>query len=200
MGTMANDDQHSAARGRPRSKTVDAAILAATIDLIAQFGLTGWTLQDVAAGSRTSKPAIYRRWLSKHDLVLAAIRGLAVNEPVAPTGNLRDDLIALIQSFDGPSAALHLRLATRVRASPGDDEALLRGLVEQHLSARAAAIRGVLDNAQRRGDLLPTTDVDAVIGLIAIAVFAREQAIASGLPDITTVVDLILNGIAAESR
>ena len=56
-------------RGRPRSVEADAAILDATLELIDETGLTGLSVESVAARAGVGKATIYRRWPSKEALV-----------------------------------------------------------------------------------------------------------------------------------
>ncbi len=55
----------------------------------------------MAARVRTSRPVLYRRSPNRADLAVAAIRHVMQKHPVnAPdTGNVRGDLIALLQQF-----------------------------------------------------------------------------------------------------
>jgi AcrR family transcriptional regulator len=78
---------------RPRSLRVDRAIRDATLELFAEGGFDGMSVDAVAARAGVGKAAIYRRWPTKADMVLAAITD-AFDEPVAPdTGTVRGDLL-----------------------------------------------------------------------------------------------------------
>jgi AcrR family transcriptional regulator len=78
---------------RPRSPRVDSAIRDATLGLFAEGGFDGMSVDAVAARAGVGKAAIYRRWPTKEDMVLAAIAD-AFDEPVEPdTGTVRGDLL-----------------------------------------------------------------------------------------------------------
>ena len=49
-------------RGRPRDERYDATILDATLDLVADVGFGGLTIDAVAVRAKVGKAAIYRRW------------------------------------------------------------------------------------------------------------------------------------------
>ena len=53
------------APGRPRDGRIDAAIIAATRELIVQTGYSALSLSAIAAHAGTTTAAIYRRWSGK---------------------------------------------------------------------------------------------------------------------------------------
>lgn len=61
------------AGGRPRRAGVDAAVLAATADLVAKRGLARTSLDEVAAQAGVAKTTLYRRWPSKGALAVDAL-------------------------------------------------------------------------------------------------------------------------------
>ena len=60
-------------RGRPRDEGAAGAILTAVVELLAELGFGGLTVDAVAARAGVGKATIYRRWSTKEALVLAAI-------------------------------------------------------------------------------------------------------------------------------
>jgi hypothetical protein len=54
-----------AVRGRPRSERAHRAILEAALDLPAEHGMSGLTMEGVAARAGIGKRTLYRRWRSK---------------------------------------------------------------------------------------------------------------------------------------
>ena len=55
--------------GRPRSSEANAAIIEATIALLAEVGYQALSLERVAVLAQVGKKTIYRRWSSKEPLV-----------------------------------------------------------------------------------------------------------------------------------
>ncbi len=86
---------------RRRGKALEDAVLDAAWSELLDSGYASFTIEAVAARAHTSRPVLYRRWPSRADLAVAAIRHNLHKHPVsAPnTGNVRDDLIALLQQF-----------------------------------------------------------------------------------------------------
>jgi len=80
------------ARGRPRSATVEEAILQATIQLLVEGGLDGTTINAVAARSNVARATIYLRWSGRDALIAAALRHAIGRRPYALTRDLVVDI------------------------------------------------------------------------------------------------------------
>lgn len=100
--------------GRKHDRSKDAALLDAAIEVVAEVGYDGMTMDLVAARAGTTKSAMYRRWPSKGELTLAAIMRLQEPETdlndLPDTGTLRGDLIALTQPYASEEGQRKLRL------------------------------------------------------------------------------------------
>ena len=72
----------STAPARAQSATTPAIpeILEAAIDVLAETGFDGMTIDMVAARAKAGKATIYRRWPSKADLVLDAVAYMKADE------------------------------------------------------------------------------------------------------------------------
>src|SRR5579859_7686549 len=81
--------------GRPRSALAERAILEATLELLAEVGIEALSIEGVAARAGVGKTTIYRRWESKEELIVAAVRRLQVQAPIVDTGNFRADIQAI---------------------------------------------------------------------------------------------------------
>src|SRR5258705_13485504 len=69
-GTGSAGGSGASARGRPRSEAADRAILRAATDLLAERGLAGMSMEEVAARAGGGKATVYRRWRSRGGLAL----------------------------------------------------------------------------------------------------------------------------------
>jgi len=87
--------------GRKRDHTRDEKILEATIEILAESGFDGMTMDRVAARAKASKATMYRRWSSKVELVRDALgwmnRSHLDLENLPDSGSLREDLLLLIK-------------------------------------------------------------------------------------------------------
>jgi len=87
--------------GRPFDHSSNDLILASTLDLLAERGYERVSLDDVAARTGKAKTTLYRRWATKEDLVLAAVRsvgGPPEADQLPDLGSLRADLLAVVDS------------------------------------------------------------------------------------------------------
>lgn len=108
-GTRIGSDRDTApARGRPRAADRTPAILHAVIDLIDEDGYDRLRIQDVADRAGVGLATIYRRWPTKQDLVIEALRSKEV--PLPDTGDARADLLTIFtqiaESFTGTGGQL----------------------------------------------------------------------------------------------
>ncbi|MEU3063079.1 TetR/AcrR family transcriptional regulator [Streptomyces subrutilus] len=82
-----------AAAGRRRGPELERAILGAALEQLGTVGWSALTMEGVAAGAHTGKAALYRRWPSKADLVVDALRaGLPGIGEIPDGGSVREDL------------------------------------------------------------------------------------------------------------
>jgi AcrR family transcriptional regulator len=158
-------DQTPASRrngpGRPRSAKAEAAILNATLELMAQYGLEGLSMEAVAARAHVSKATIYRRWPSRKDMVAAALRSLTSEIEVPDTGDVRDDLVGLLRAFQ--AATLHSlpeTLRPRLIALTLTDPDLMQIFLTNVYLPRRAALLDVLERGKSRGELRADLDTD----------------------------------------
>jgi AcrR family transcriptional regulator len=160
--------------GRSFDRSLDAAILEAALKGLAENGYDRMSMDDIAAGARVGKAAIYRRWPSKAAVVADAIvhwrRGLGPVEP-PNTGTLRGDieaLIAAVPDFDAAdlsTISVVVGVATAARNNP----VLAAALDEHALSQPRQMLKVVLDRAAARGEIPPGRDLtlvpDVALGL-----------------------------------
>jgi AcrR family transcriptional regulator len=110
------------APGRRRGDALLQAIYDAVLAELADVGFGRLTMEGIAERARTGKMSLYRRWTSIQELVLDALT-CALRESktnTIDTGNLRDDLIALLKSrreiMNGPvGTAMSVIIGERLR-------------------------------------------------------------------------------------
>lgn len=85
--------------GRPRNPAVDDRVRAAAVQLLAEHGMPQFTADELARVAGVGKASIYRRWRSTHDLLVDVVAGLSPREVSYPTGDLREDVVALLTAF-----------------------------------------------------------------------------------------------------
>lgn len=94
------DEAHALAHAslRRRGEVLRRAIFDAALEQLSSVGWKRMTMEGVAACAQTGKAALYRRWPSKEDLVMAALEDSLPDVASTPPdrGTLRDDLVGLL--------------------------------------------------------------------------------------------------------
>jgi AcrR family transcriptional regulator len=152
--------------GRRRDESRDPEILRATLDVLTHTGYERMTMDAVAAGAKTGKATIYRRWASKAQLVVDAIASAGNTGITAASlpdsGSLHGDLLALAakSSEKDNGKMLHI-LAGLISALPHHPD--LAAIVQDQLVApRTAVMRELLERAVARGEIAPGRNLDTL--------------------------------------
>ena len=189
-------------RGRPRSAIADEAIREAAVDLFAERGFEGFSVEDVADRAGVSKATVYRRYPSKVDLVVEAASCLAADEIRFPdTGNLRDDVRGLARSLverfrTSPAGRVMPVMIFERRRYPELDAGYRRFLADRKTRTREILRRGI-----ERGELPPDTDVAVMGSMLVGPIFHRLMITQEPLSDafVDALVDALLRGFGAET-
>jgi len=88
-------------RGRPREADREPLILAAASELLDEVGYDHLRVQDVADRAHVGLATIYRRWSTKQDLVIAAMRRDKTTVERPETDDPRADLEAMLREMVG---------------------------------------------------------------------------------------------------
>src|SRR3954447_24621732 len=186
--------------GRPKDERADPAIVAATLELMAEGGVRDLRIDDVAARAGVGRATIYRRHRSKNALISAAVSTLVSEIAIPDSGSTRADLLALMaQAVELYSGSLAPRLMPSLVEEARRDPQLANTIRNDFLSGRRAALSAVLQRGIRRGDLRDDLDVELALDVLGGAIFYRllvtggpiDQRLADGI------VELILRGFAA---
>lgn len=185
--------------GRPRDAELDERILDATLELLTERGFEHTTMDDVAHRAAVAKATVYRRYPSKEELAVDAVKRLFDEEiPVPDTGSFRTDLEQVYASVLEFAAAPHGHALIRLAVTESCREPRVGEMYLAWLREREAACQRVFERAIERGEL--RADVpqrvlfEWVPGLIVLrAVMGDEPADPAGA---ATLVDLALHGVA----
>ena len=150
--------------GRKRDHTRDPEILEAALDVLAETGYDGMTIDMVAARAKAGKATLYRRWASKGELVVEAISCLkAVNlETLPDTGTLRGDFVAMIKPHTIEESERKLKIMTGMVSMLSRDPELADTALAAMSEPRIEANRIFLRRAVERGEIPADTDIDAI--------------------------------------
>ena len=160
-------------RGRPRDAGADEAILSAAVDALAEGGISGLSMDEIARRAGVGKATIYRRWASKEALVLDAL-GTKPLLPTPDTGSLRGDLLAyataVVELFNAhPRSDV---LPHLIEAACYDER--LAESLRDYNRIRQRPLRQILRRARDRGEIDPDVDSDLVVDAVLGAFYFRR--------------------------
>ena len=142
--------------GRKRDPTRDAVILDAALEVLAEVGYSGMTMDMVAVRAKAGKATVYRRWSSKAEMVVDAVgrmkRSMVDLDRLPDTGALRADLVALIkpQSIVEKEHTLKVMggLASMLSHDPGLADAVNAAVTEPWADAYRVLMRRAVDRGE----------------------------------------------------
>ena len=156
--------------GRKRDHTRDAVILDAALEVLAEVGFDGMTMDIVARRAKAGKGTVYRRWPSKAEMVLDAVARMEGSEVdldgLPDTGTLRGDLVAMIR----PSSLVEGERRLKVMAGLASMMSRHQDLAEAGNAAAVepwvGALRVLMQRAVESGEVPASADVETVSQVI----------------------------------
>jgi AcrR family transcriptional regulator len=157
-----------------------ATVLAAGIELYAERGAQGITVEEIARRTGIAKTTIYRHWRSREELIMAILEQTAVGLPDVhtddPIGDIRSMLLSLWTNLVLPTS--RVGLAGMITATAGDPQ-----LASQHrdfLTTRAAplldAVTRAIDTGVVEAAEAPQTLTDLLSSPIIVRALIRGDA------------------------
>ncbi|MFE7539159.1 TetR/AcrR family transcriptional regulator [Streptomyces platensis] len=195
-----SEERHGTRRsGGPRKAQ---EIFDATLDLLAEKGYEGLTIEGVAQRSGVNKTTIYRWWPSKGALLGAALIGARQLDFTPPdTGSLTGDLESLLHTVvtlltTQPASDVAVSVLGAATQSPE-----LAVHVRDFFADRIALERPVFDRAIARGELAADTDVTLLMDLLAGAAWVRVvlRQLPLGKDFVSRTVATVLNGARVQT-
>ncbi|ARZ72501.1 TetR family transcriptional regulator [Streptomyces albireticuli] len=164
--------------------------------MIDEAGYPALTVDQVAARAGVGKAAIYRRYGTKAEMAFAATMYEQELPPLAGTGSLHGDLLALVRVF-------HLRMATpaarqlvpalisEIAVNPGLDTRFQ----DTFLAAEQAIFAEIIEQAVARGELAGTV-APAMAHLLLLGTLASALYIINLPVDDAMITDLATTAAA----
>ena len=180
----ASDGGRPGRGGRPRDPSRDGAIRGAILQVLAESGYAGLTMDAVAAAAGVGKATIYRRWRTKSDLVADAVAELSSMSIDTPdTGSLESDLRVLLRwlvgAVNGPLGAATLSLLSALPHEPGLREAFHSG----PMGVWSTTFREVWERAEARGEVHDPIAGTAVSATASAPILQRWLFSAEPVPE-----------------
>lgn len=184
--------------GRPRDGRIDAAIIAATRELILQTGYSALSLSAIAARAGTTTAAIYRRWSGKAQLVHEAVLSAEVIDTPDGPGDIREDIRALVETtramFDRPE--VRVALPGLIADTVADPD--VHSMMTARLAGNLAAFESRFGQERRTDDELPML-AEVVAGTAIFRILIRRDA---ALDDawVDAMTEMITEGLPSAQR
>jgi AcrR family transcriptional regulator len=180
---------------RRRGEELYAAIFEATLAELAEAGYSRLAMERIAARAGASKASLYRRWPSRAELVIAALaHHYDGPEPAPDTGDLREDVLALLRSGATRLNGIFGLAARGLMAENLIDPDRNASLRANMFTSRNQLMREILDRAAARGDISPAAVTPQLIELAPALVDHHFLMHGAPIPDevLTGIVDNVL--------
>jgi AcrR family transcriptional regulator len=180
-----------------RGEHVRRTVLAAAFEELVANGFDGATVAGVANRSGVHETTVYRRWVTRENLFVAALLDhSAFVIPAPDTGSTRGDLVAIVRAVlayvRSPAGTAVLRAATL----PVDDA--YADARQAFWAGRRDALSPVVARGIERGDLRADCDARLLLEMLIAPIHGRLLFTGGPIDDdlAERLVDLALNGAA----
>ena len=185
-------------RAGGRSARIVAEVLRATAEELARVGYAALRMEEVAQIAGVNKTTVYRRWPTKMQLVVEAMRRESDRRTVAPdTGSLRDDLRIMMRSFV-ENGRTPLARAWLSEVSNSEVRTIMRGSRRQFESQWVAVIARGMARGELPAHTSPLFLSEVLVSPVVVRLVSGEELPTDDFCD--AVVDLVLAGAAVRVR
>ena len=200
MTTASSTDKTPAPRKRPGGRTArtGAAVLAATLEILAEDGFGALTIDAVAEKAGVHRTTLYRRWGTRERLVVDALASQSTTEiPIPDTGTIQSDTEAIAKMVSANLASPLGRALAQGMVGHGDDDEI-RSVTEEFWRTRFERTDVVVNRAIERRELPEDTDPRLVVEMVVATVWFRSIVTRSPIDDalITQVVETVIRGFS----
>ncbi len=164
--------------GRPLDEAVDAAILRAATRLLIKQGYARMSIAGVAEAAGVGRPAIYRRYRDKSELVLAAIAYMRAQVAAPNSGDTRRDLV---RHLEQARLKFDMTLMGTLLVEERQHPELLRRFRERMIAPRCEDVVEALARGKVRGEV--RADLDAELAAHAVMGSFLQHYLAVGPPE-----------------
>lgn len=198
---MSGDERRGAGTrgpGRPRSERAHRAILDATLELLAERGYDGLTMEGIAERAGVGKATLYRRWKSRSAVITAAVEAFVSDITVPDTGGVEADLLHLMGRAVGVYRGTAGHVMPGLVSAMAADDALAGAVRDDFLAGRRRALAAVLERGIQRGEVREDIDRELVLDFLGGPLFYRLLVTGGALDESLArgVVDVLMSGIA----
>jgi AcrR family transcriptional regulator len=161
---------------RPLDPAVDRAIAEATLRLLTERGFARMSMEAIAVGAGVGKPAIYRRFRDKAELVATVIAGQLPDLDPPDLGDTHVELSQVVEQGFPADGTAYVGLIGGLIAEHERHPELIDAFRRSVLLPRRAIGRAVIERGQKRGDIRRDIDPEAALDLFTGPFLARVFA------------------------
>lgn len=180
---------------------ITSAITEAVMDELATNGYGRLSMEAVAKRAGVGKSALYRRWSSKQDMVIAVLSEFSVPlAEVVDTGSLRSDLLALVDAlrdwFTHPHfSAILPDLTAEAGRNPALAAAIQAKIGEPRREQGVVMLRRAIARGELPADLNMEMALDFLPGPLFWRLSVRKVALGAGYEE--DLVEFMLRALGA---
>ncbi|HEX3607624.1 MAG TPA: TetR/AcrR family transcriptional regulator [Candidatus Dormibacteraeota bacterium] len=185
----------------PRGPRARERVLRAALEVLAERGMPGFTMEAVAQRAGASKATLYRHWRSQAALLIDALDLVIAPFEAPATGTLRGDVLELLSRLEVLVGTQPYGRLMAAFVDAAERDPALAGLQDRISESRRAPLRRILGAARDRGELPAATDIELAVDLFAGPAFYRRFVVHGPFPKgySQRLVDLVLRGLGASS-
>ncbi len=151
---------------RQRSEEVDEAIVSSTLAVIADRGIEGFSVEEVASRASVGKATIYRRYADRNELINSALETLNDDLPAidrqASTATVLIDMLEWVRTSRTSGAELLPRIFAQAKSNPQ----LFQLCHERVILPRWQRVQEALRLGIERGELAEDLDVEITASML----------------------------------
>ncbi|MGE3288391.1 MAG: TetR/AcrR family transcriptional regulator [Pseudonocardia sp.] len=165
-----------------RSARVRAAVLAAAIDELTEYGFAGMSTARIAERAGVNRTTVHRRWPDLENLVEDALLASAeAAVPIPDTGNVREDLRLLLREIaglvDGDRARRRIRALVADAARSPAIGAVVGRVWTGRFERGVEVVTRAVDRGELRADVAPATILAAFTGPLYVRLLITDERI-----------------------
>lgn len=187
--------------GRPENPDLRDKVLRAAIEIYAEKGWNGFNFDAVSTCAGVGRPALYRRWSDRLELLVDAFKQLTPGLVDQDLGSLRDELIQLGADYADMMRGPRGLAGTRLMADAEVHPKLFAPVTAEITGHRHELVQRSVQRALERGETEVDCSTDISLLLFG-ALWTWSIAAATGgmayaaRQDVERLVDRILSGSA----
>jgi AcrR family transcriptional regulator len=180
-----------------RGEHVRQTVLAAAFEELTANGFDGATVAGIAKRSGVHETTVYRRWVTRENLLVAALLDRSAEAiPAADTGSTREDLLAMVRGVIAYVGSAEGTAVLRAALLPVDDA--YGDARDAFWARRLEALSPVVTRGIERGDLRADIDTRLLLEMLVAPIHGRLLLTGEPVDDelAERLVDQVLTGVA----